>query len=125
MLHCGSGGLAHANFDKVLAKEPGAENGVVVATPSQGSRTSTGAQVLAERRQVNVARHCRLPSDDMAEVRCRPQISHGCAGAIAMPLKRACETVKVRSAWPAPQMSQHFRCREISFQHVVPFAIGH
>jgi hypothetical protein len=28
-----------------------------------------------------------LPSHDMAEVRCRPQISHGRAGAIGLPLK--------------------------------------
>jgi hypothetical protein len=34
MLQSRSDGSAHADFDKVLAKEPGAENGVVVATPS-------------------------------------------------------------------------------------------
>ena len=39
---CGSGGRANADFDKVLAKEPSAENGVVVATPSLWrGRTST------------------------------------------------------------------------------------
>ncbi|WP_208245713.1 hypothetical protein WGT02_34110 (plasmid) [Rhizobium sp. T1470] len=42
-LQCGGGGLANANFDKVLAKEPGAENGVVVATPALGARTSSSA----------------------------------------------------------------------------------
>ncbi|MGZ9112384.1 MAG: hypothetical protein ACXW3X_15225 [Rhodoplanes sp.] len=110
MPQCGSGGPANADFDKVLAKEPGAENGVVVATPSHGARTSTNAQVLAEHRQINVARHCPLPSHDMAEVRCRPQISHGRSGAIALPLERGCETVKVWSAWPASQMPQHLRC---------------
>jgi hypothetical protein len=98
----GSGGPANAEFDKMLAKEPGAENGVVVATPSHGARTSTSAQVLAEHRQINVARHCSLPGHDMAEVRCRPQVSHGRAGAIALPLKRGCETVKVSSARPVP-----------------------
>ena len=120
------GGPANADFDKVLAKEPGAENGVVVATPSHGARTSTSAQVLAEHRQINVARHCPLPSHDMAEVRCRPQISHGRAGAIPLPLERGCETVKVWSAWPAPQMPQHLRCREVGLQHASsPFVTGH
>jgi hypothetical protein len=42
------GGLANADCDKVLAKELGAENGVVVAAPSHGARTSTSARVLAE-----------------------------------------------------------------------------
>jgi len=42
------GGLANADCDKALAKELGAENGVVVAAPSHGARTSTYAQVLAE-----------------------------------------------------------------------------
>ena len=120
MQQCGSGGPANADFDKVLAKEPSAENGVVVATPSYGARTSTSAQVLAEHRQINVARHCPLPSLDMAEVRCRPQISHGRAGAVALPLECGCETVKVWSAWPAPQMPQHLRCREVGLQHVRP-----
>ena len=95
MLQCGSGGLANADFDKMLAKEPGAENGVVVATASHGARTSTSAQVLAEHRQINVARHYPLPSHDMTKVRCSPQISHGRAGAIALSLERGCETVKV------------------------------
>jgi len=105
MLQYGSGGPANADFDKMLAKEPGAENGVVVATSSARARTSTGAQVLAERRQINIANIARpgpLPGQDMAEVRCRPQVSHGRAGAIALPLKRGCETVKVSSAWPVP-----------------------
>jgi hypothetical protein len=44
----------NADFDEVLAKEPGSENGVVIATSSARPRTSTGAQVLAERRQINV-----------------------------------------------------------------------
>jgi hypothetical protein len=72
MLQCGSGGPANADFDKVLATEPSAKNGVVVAAPSHGTWTSTSVQVLAEHRQINVARHCLLPSRDMAEVRCRP-----------------------------------------------------
>src|SRR6516225_7773284 len=47
---CAGGGPAHADLDEAPAKEPGAENGVVVATSSHGARTSAGAQVLAERR---------------------------------------------------------------------------
>jgi hypothetical protein len=109
MLQGGSGEQANADFGEMLAKEPGAENGVVIATPSHGARTSTAAQVLAEHRQINVARHYPLPSNDMTEVRCRPQISHGHAGAIALPLERGCETVKAWSAWPAPQMPQHLK----------------
>jgi len=35
-------------------------------------------------------------------------------------LKHGCETVKVWSAWPAPQMPQHLRCREVGLQHVRP-----
>src|SRR5882757_11228283 len=118
MLQCSRSRMTNADFDKVLAKESGAEDGVVVAAPSHGARTSTTAQVLAEHRQINVARHCPLPSHDMAKVRCRPQISHGRAGAIPLPLERGCETVKVWSAWPAPQMSQHLRCRKVGLQHV-------
>jgi hypothetical protein len=72
MLQWDSGGSANADFDKVLTKEPRAENGVVVATPSHRARTSTSAQVIAEHRQINVARHHPLSSHDMAEVRCRP-----------------------------------------------------
>ena len=94
-------------FDEMLTKEPGAKNRVMISAPSHGARTSTGAQVLAERRQIDVAQDCRLSIHDVAEVRCRPQISHSCACAIALPLKCGCETVKVRSAWPVPQMPQH------------------
>ena len=100
-LQRGCGGLANADCDEMLAKEPGAENGVVVAAPSHGARTSATAQVLAERRQINLARHCPLPSHDMAKMRRRPQISNRRAGAIPPPLERDCETVKVWSAWPA------------------------
>ena len=85
----------------------------LVAAPSHGARTSTSAQVLAELRQINVARQCPLPSYDMAEVRCRPQISHGRTGAIALPLECGCETVKVWSARSAPQVSQKLGCREV------------
>ena len=120
MLQRLGGGLANADFDKVPAKEPGAEDGVVVAAPSLGARTSATAQVLAERREINVARHCPLPSHDMAKVRRRPQISHGRGGAIPLPLERGCEAVKVWSARPAPQMRQHLRCREVGLQHVRP-----
>jgi hypothetical protein len=49
-----SHGSANADFYEMLAKEPGSENGVVVATSSARARTSTSAQVLAERRQINV-----------------------------------------------------------------------
>ena len=120
LLQCGSGGPANADFDKVLAKEPGAENGVVVATPSHGARAPTSAQVLAEHRQINVARHRPLASHDVAEVRCCPQISHCRIGAVALPLERGCETIKVWSARPAPQVTQHLRCREVGLQHVRP-----
>jgi hypothetical protein len=37
------GGLANADFDKMPAKEPGAENRVVIAAPSHGARTSATA----------------------------------------------------------------------------------
>jgi hypothetical protein len=117
MLQRSGGRPANGDFDKVLTKEPGAENGVVVSTPSHGARTSTSAQVLAERRQINVARHCIFPSQYMAKVRRRPQISHGSGDAIALTLERRCETVKVWSAWPAPQMPQHLRRRKIGLQH--------
>jgi hypothetical protein len=120
MLQCSRGRMANADFDKVLAKESGAEGGVVVAVPSHGARTSTSAQVLAEHRQINVARQCPLPSDDMAEVRCRPQISHRRAGAIALSLERGCETVKVWSAWSPPQMPKQPRCQEVGLQHIRP-----
>ena len=56
----------------------------------------------------------------MAKVRCRPQISHGRSSAIPLPLERGCETVKVWSAWPAAQMPQHLRRREVGLQHVRP-----
>ena len=108
------------DFDKVLAKESGAEDSVVVAAPSHGARTSTSAQVLAEHRQINIARQCPVPGDDMAEMCCRPQISHRRAGAIALSLERGCETVKVWSAWPAPQMPQQPRCQEVGLQHICP-----
>ncbi len=55
----------------------------------------------------------------MAEVRCRPQISRGRAGTLAPPLERGCETVKVWSAWSAPQMPQQLRCREVSLHMFV------
>ena len=112
--------MANADFDKVLEKESGAEDGVVVAASTHGARTSTSAQVLAEHHQINVARQCPLPSDDMAEVRCRPQISHGRAGAIAPSLKHGRETIKVWSAWPAPRVPQPPRRREVGLQHVRP-----
>ncbi len=114
------GGLANADFDKMPAKEPGAEDGVVVAAPSHGARTSATAQVLAERRQINLVWHCPLPSHDMAKVRCRPQISHRRSSSVALPLERGCETVKVWSARPAPQMRPHLRCREVGLQHIRP-----
>ena len=48
MLQFSRSRMANADSDKVLAKESGAEDGVVVAAPSHGARTSTSAQVLAE-----------------------------------------------------------------------------
>jgi hypothetical protein len=39
---CG-GGLANADVDEMPAKEPGAENGVMVAAPSRGAGTSANA----------------------------------------------------------------------------------
>ena len=92
---------------KMLAKEPGAENGVVVAAPSQGARTSATAQVLAEQRQIDFAWHRPLLSHDVAEVRRRPQISDRRACAIPVPIERSGKAVKVGSARPAPQMPQH------------------
>ena len=103
-------GPAHADLDQVPAKELGAENCVVVATASPGARTATGSQVLAEHRQINVAQACALIGHDMAKMRSRPQISHGRARAVALPFERCREIVEIRSARPAPQMSQHLRC---------------
>jgi len=114
------GRLADADFDKMPAKEPGAENGVVVAPPSHRARTSATAQVLAERRQINLVWHCPLPGHDIAKVRRRPQISDRRVGAVPLPLERGCETVKVWSARPAPQMRPHLRCREVGLQHIRP-----
>ena len=119
-LHCHGRGPANADLDEVPAKEPGAENGVVVATSSPGARTSTGAQVLAERRQIDVGQACAMLGHDMADMSCRPQIAHCRRGAIALPFERCCEAVEVRPAWPAPQMPQHLRCREVGLQHVRP-----
>jgi hypothetical protein len=92
---------ADADFDKVLAEEPGAENGVVVTAPSQGARASASAQVLAESRQIDVARHLPVLSHDVAEVRRCPQISHGGAGAIASPRARGRKAIEIWAAWPA------------------------
>ena len=114
------GGTANADFDKMPEKEPGAENGVVVAAPSHGARTPAPAQVLAERREINLARHRPLAGHDMAEVRRRPQISDRRVGAVPLPLQRGCETVKVWSARPAPQMRPHLRRREVGLQHIHP-----
>src|SRR5260221_11039371 len=61
MLQCGSGEPANTHSGEVLAKEPGAENGVVIATPSHGARTSTGAQVLAEHPPLDIPRPVPLP----------------------------------------------------------------
>ena len=102
------------------AKEPSAENGVVGAAPCHGARTSATAQVLAERGQINLARHCPLPSHDMPKMRRRPQISNRRAGAIPLPLERDCETVEVWSARPAPQMRPHLGRREVGLQHIRP-----
>ena len=41
------GGLTSADPDEMLAKEPGPENGMVVAPPSRGARASTCARVFA------------------------------------------------------------------------------
>jgi hypothetical protein len=126
MLQCSCSRMANADFDKALAKESGTEDGVVVAAPSRGARISTSAQVLAEHRQINVARDCPLPSDDMASVRCSPRISHRRAGAITLSLERSRETVKVwsrlgRSA-DAPGASMP---RSRSPTYSFPFETGH
>ena len=118
--HCHGSGAAHADFDEVPAKEPGAVDGVVIAPTSLGARTAAGSQVLAEHLQINVAQHCPLPSHDVAEVCCRPQIPYRSVSAITLPLERRCKAVEVRPAWPAAQMSQHLRCREVGLQHVRP-----
>jgi hypothetical protein len=94
-------GPANADIDKVLAKEPGAESGMVVATSSRGARTSTGAQMLAERWQIDVGLACAMLGHDMADMSCRPQIAHCSGRAIALPFERCCEAVEVRSARPA------------------------
>jgi hypothetical protein len=119
-LYCRRSGPANAEFDKVPAKEPRAENGVVVATATPRARTATGAQVLGERRQIDVARPCAMLGHDMADMSGRPQISHCRRGTIALPFKRRCEAVEVRSAWPVPQMPQYLRCRKVCLQHVRP-----
>ena len=91
----GGGRPASANLDEILAKEPGAENGMVVAPPSHGARASARAQVLAERCQIDVARQRLSLGHDMAEMRRRPQIPHSGVGAIALPHERGGKTVEV------------------------------
>jgi hypothetical protein len=119
-LRCRDGGPTHADLDEVSAKEPGAEDSVMVAPASSGARTATGSQMLAERRQIDVVQVGAVLRRDMAEMSCRAQIAHCRRRAIALLFERRCETVEVRPAWPAPQMSQHLRCREVGLQHVRP-----
>ena len=97
-------------------------DGFAATLERQGYSAGTAVRYLRAAAHLGhvVVRQCPLSSDDMAEVCCRPQISHGCVGAIALPLKRRCETVKVWSAWPAPQVNQQLRCREVGLQHVRP-----
>ena len=91
-------------------EKPGSENGVVVATPAAGASASTGSQVLAERRQIDLAQACATLGRDMADMSSRPQITHGRGWAITLPSERRRKTVKVRPAQPAAQLLQHLRC---------------
>src|SRR5215510_3440877 len=105
---------------KVPAKEPGTVDGVVVAPAALGAWTPAGAQVLIERREVNVRQARALLGHDVAYVSRRPQIAHCCLGAIALPFQHLSKPVEVWPARPAAQMSQHLRCREVGLQHDRP-----
>src|SRR3954454_24364301 len=80
-------GPADAELDEVPAKEPGTVDGVVVAPAALGAWTPAGAQVLIERREVNVRQAGALLGHDMANVSRRPQVAHCCLGAIALPFQ--------------------------------------
>ena len=73
-------GPADAELDEVPAKEPGTVDGVVVAPAALGAWTPAGAQVLIERREVNVRQARALLGHDMANVSRRPQVAHCCLG---------------------------------------------
>jgi len=113
-------GPADAELDEVPAKEPGTVDGVVVAPAALGAWTPAGAQVLIERREVNVRQARALLGHDVAYVSRRPQIAHCCLGAIALPFQHLSKPVEVWPARPAAQMSQHLRCREVGLQHDRP-----
>src|SRR5262249_57504551 len=116
----GGGGWAYGALAEVSAKQPGAVDGVVVAPSSFGARTPAHAQVIAERRQIDVAQTGAALDHDVADMGCGPQVAHGRGWPVALPFECCCEAVKVRPAWSAPQMPQHLRCREVGLQHVRP-----
>ena len=63
--------------------------------------------MFAKGQQIDIARQCRAPRQDMAEVRRRPQISNRSIGAIALARERRCEAIEVRATWPAAQLFRH------------------
>src|SRR5947207_15109470 len=69
-------GPADAELDEVPAKEPGTVDGVAVAPAALGAWTPAGAQVLIERREVNVRQARALLGHDVAYVSRRSQIAH-------------------------------------------------
>src|SRR3954471_21722045 len=98
-------GPADAELDEVPAKEPGTIDGVVVAPAALGAWTPAGAQVLIERREVNVRQARALLGHDVANVSRRPQVAHCCLEAIALPFQHLSKPVEVWPARPAAQMS--------------------
>ena len=80
-------GAAHAALDEVPPKQPGAVDGVMVAAASFGARTPAAAQVLAERRQIDVAQAPAALDHDVAGMSSRTQIAHGRVWAVALPFE--------------------------------------
>ena len=115
-----SGGPAHADLYEVPTKEPGAVDSVVIVTAALRAWATTGAQMLAERLKIDLARQYASRRQDMAEMRRRPQVSNRRVGTVALAFERRCEAVEIRPAWPAAQMFPHLRCREVGLQHDRP-----
>ena len=80
-------GSADAELDKVPSKEPGAVDGVVVPPAASAARTPAAAQVLAERRQIDVSQAHAALDHDVAGMGCRPQIAHGRVWTVALPFE--------------------------------------